>query len=75
MMGPTHMLKGEAAKRAKEILQRRGLWVEPGQVWEDRGVCITVESVSEQGDAIVRMPNGQRLPVPPSYFERATLVQ
>lgn len=47
---------------------------EVGQRWEDRGTVVTVESVAEDGGAVVRLESGERLPVRPSFFSRARIV-
>jgi len=44
-----------------------------GQVWIDRGVPATVERVSDDGGAIMRLEDGMRIPVRPSFFTRALL--
>jgi RecJ-like exonuclease len=45
-----------------------------GQVWEDRGSRVTVETIKEGGGAVVKDADGLRHPVQASYFKRARLL-
>jgi hypothetical protein len=49
--------------------------VEVGSTWSDRGTTVVVESVAEDGAAVVRLPSGERIPVTVSFFARALEVE